>query len=370
MALTEKLRARLLAHFKSEQALEAAARDFDIGAFREAAGGASEKRAAEMISEILGAYSRGFLANERAEELQEWVAGLVQGYAHTPYARNRLRLLGPLGDPASIREHIELCLRAKEKVAALPRPRLEALLSRLSRPRAPQPRFDAGVVLLVESGEEYERISRSELSRYHRVLPAEDPSGIEEAEVVAYVCSEGRLDLTRLENVVTIPSGARDFEMVPEVALDFFTVNSELLATVSELRSLLGAGSACTGAVALLDKVRRRQVDFRTVERAVLQVRDEMNAELRRHAGELQLSGDEVLEVLGQGIPRKVRDIYSRVLATGRARLKALTGYDHSPYIMKYPVEVDEEELGKVRRRIMAEAGTSLFEEKVRPPGR
>jgi len=366
MALTEKLRARLLAHFKTGQAMEAAARDFDIEAFREAAGGASEKRAAELISEILGDYSWGFLANERAREMHEWVTGLVQAYAHTSYARNRLRLLGPLTDIVQIRGHIDVCMTAKEKAASLPRERMEALLARLCRPKAPQPKFNPSVMLLIENEEEYERVSRGELSRYLRIIPADDPSGLEEAEVIAYVSSQGRLDLTRLENVVTIPAGARDFEMVPEVVLGFFCSNRDLLATVAELRSMTGAKSVCAEVLPVLDKVRGRQVDFRAIEKAVLQVRDEMNAELKRHASELQLSGDEVLEVLGQGVPKKVRDVYSRVLSTGRTRLRALTGYDHSPYVMKYPVEVDEEELDKVRRRILAETGTALFEEKVR----
>ena len=333
---------------------------------REAAGGASERRAADIISEILGGHCRGFLANERAGELLDAMIGLVQGYAHTAYARNRLRLMRPLDDPARIGAHIDLCMKAKQKVSALPRQSLDALLARLARPRSPQPRFDSAVVLLVESEEEYERISASELSRYLRVIPAEDPSGLEEAEVIAYVSSQGRLDLTRLENVVTIPSGAQDYEMVPQVVLDFYTSNRDLLGTVAEISSMLGMNSACADVIGALDKVRGRQVDFRAIEKAVLQVRDEMNAELRRHAAELQLSGDEVLEVLGQGVPKKVREIFSSVLSTGRSRLRALTGYDHSPFMMKYPVEVDELELEKVRRRIMSEAGTGLFEERVR----
>jgi len=91
-----------------------------------------------------------------------------------------------------------------------------------------------------------------------------------------------------------------------------------------------------------------------------------MNAELKKHASELKLSGEEVLDLLGQGTPKKVREVYTQVLNSGRVRLKELTGYDHSPYVMKYPIEIDSEELERTRRRIMAESGTSLFEEKVK----
>jgi DNA mismatch repair protein MutS2 len=366
MPITEKMRSRLLAYFRSEPAMLDAARQYDIEAFREAAQGAGEKRAADLISEILGVHCRGFLATEQAAQILEHIIGLVQGYAHTSYARNRLRLTGPLGDAALMEAGIEMCQRSKERVESLPRARLEALLAGLSRLAVPLPRFDSSVVLLVESEEECERVSAGGLSRYVRVLSADDPSGLEEAEVIVYVPSTGRLDITRLENVVTVPSGAKDFEMVPSVVLDFFTANRDLLATIAELRSVLGMRSVCADILGTLDRVRDRQVDFRVIEKAVLQVRDEMNAELKRHASELQLTGDEVLEVLGQGVPRKVREVFSRVLVEGRSRLAALTGYDRSPFLMKYPIEVDATELEKVRRSIMSESGTALFEEKVR----
>ncbi len=365
MVLNEKQKGRLLQHFKTEEALEAAARDTDIEAFRQACGG-GERKAVELISQVLGNFDSGFLANERAVAVHEAVVELVSGYARTAQARNRLRLLRPLSEETDIRARLEYCLAARDRASGLPRADVEGLLRCLSRPVQPPPAFDSGAVMLVESPEEFERLSASELSRRCRILSAEDASGLEEAEVIVYVTSEGRLDLTRLENVVTVPSGSRDYEMAPGIVLDFFSANAALLSTVAGLRGILGQKSACAEAVPLLERLRARRVDLAGYERTVLAVRDEMNAELKKHASELHLSGDEVLEVLGQGVPRKVREIYSRILATGRARLGALTGHDDAPYLMKYPVEVDDRELERARRRIAAEAGTSLFEEKVR----
>ncbi|MBM4249283.1 MAG: endonuclease MutS2 [Euryarchaeota archaeon] len=365
MALTGKQRARLLGHFGTEAAMEAAAREGDIQAFREASGG-SERRAVEMIAELLGGFSGGFLASERAVRVHESILELLQGFARTATARNRLRLLRPLESRERILASIDNCLAARDRAMRLPRSEVEGLLRGLSRPRRPPPAFDPAVVMLVESDEEHGGLSSSELSRRCRILPASDPEGLEEAEVIVYVTGEGRLDLSRLENVVTVPSGARDFEMAPGVVLDFFTANRDLLATAARLSEVLGRPSACAGVVPVLDALRARKVEPAAYERAVLAVRDEMNAELRKHASELHLSGDEVLEVLGQGVPRKVREIYSRVLAAGRARLRSLTGTDAAPFEMRYPVEVDAGELERVQRRMAAEAGTALFEERVR----
>ena len=365
MVLNEKQKGRLLQHFKTEEALEAAARDYDIEAFREACGG-GQRKAVELIAQVLGNFEPGFLASERAGAIHEGILELLQGYARTARARNRLGLIRPLADMNDMKARLELCLAARDRASRLPRAEVEGLLRGLSMPVQPPPKFDSSTVMLVEGPGEFERLSASELSRYCRMLSAEDTSGLEEAEVIVYLTSEGRLDLTRLENVVTVPSGSRDYEMAPGIVLDFFFANAALLATVARLRAVLGLKSACAEAVPLLEGLRARQVDLAGYERAVLAVRDEMNAELKRHAGELCLSGDEVLEVLGQGVPRKVREIYSRVLATGHARLRALTGHDDAPYIMKYPVEIDDRELEKARRRISAEAGTALFEEKVR----
>ncbi len=365
MALNEKQKARLLQHFKTETALEAAAREYDIEAFRQACGG-SGRKASELIAQVLGNFDSGFLANERAAAIHEAVVELVSGYARTASARNRLGLLRPLSGMDDIRARLDSCLSAKDRVSRLPRAEIESLLRGLSRPVQPPPKFDSGTVMLVESGEEFEKLSASELSRHCRVLSPEDASGLEEAEIIVYVTGQGRLDLTRLDNVVTVPSGSRDYELAPGVVLDFFSANAALLSTVGRLRGILGQKSACAEAVPLLDRLRARQVDLPGYERALLAVRDEMNAELKKHAGELCLSGDEVLEVLGQGVPKKVREIYSRVLSAGRSRLKALTGHDDAPYLMKYPVEIDDRELDRARRRIASEAGTALFEERVK----
>jgi predicted ATPase len=365
MALNEKQKGRLLQHFKSEQALEAAAREYDIEAFRQASGG-SGRKAAELIAQVLGDFDAGFLANDRAAAIHESLVELVQGFARTASARDRLGLLRPLAGMDAVRSRLDFCLAAKERVSKLPRSEVEGLLKALSKPVQPAPRFDSGTVMLVESPEEFEKLSTSELSRYSRILSSEDASGLEEAEVIVYVTCQGRLDLTRLENVVTVPSGSRDYEMAPGIVLDFFSANAALLSTVGRLRGILGLKSACAEAAPMLDKLKARQVDLPGYERAVLAVRDEMNAELKKHAGELSLSGDELLEVLGQGVPKKVREIYSRVLSTGRSRLRALTGYDDAPFVMRYPVEIDDRELEKARRRIAAEAGTALFEERVR----
>ncbi|MGQ9581890.1 MAG: hypothetical protein ACUVV6_00050 [Thermoplasmatota archaeon] len=365
MAPSGRVMERLLARFGSREALLRAAEECDLQAFAEAAG-TSERRAVEIVSEVLGLYTPDFLATERAEALHEGIVEALQAYAHTAYARNRIRLLRPLASAGEIDRTLEFCMRAKERVSALPRGELEGLLRGLARPKAPPPKFSSSAVVLVESEEECERLSRAGLSRYCRLLTASDPVGLEETEVVVYVCSEGRLDISRLENVVTVPSGAREHEVVPEVALDFFTANRELISTVARLRALLGLESACARVAPILDALKARELDFGAVERAVLRVRDELNEELRRHASELQLSGDEVLEVFGQGVPRRVREVFSSVLASGRERLRELTGHELSPFAPRYPVEVDMEELERARRRLAAETGTRLFEERVR----
>ncbi len=105
MAITGKTRSRLLAHFGTEQAMLEAAGRYDIEAFREAAGGAGDRRAAQMISELLGLHREGFLATERAQELLEGIIGILQGYARTSFGRNRLRLTGPLVDLTRIPAH-------------------------------------------------------------------------------------------------------------------------------------------------------------------------------------------------------------------------------------------------------------------------
>jgi hypothetical protein len=122
MAQNEKQKGRLLQHFKTEAALEAAARDYDIEAFRQACGG-SARKAAELIAQVLGSFDPGFLANERAVAIHESVVELVSGYARTAHARNRLGLLRPLAKGDDIRARLELCLAAGTAPRSSPGPR-------------------------------------------------------------------------------------------------------------------------------------------------------------------------------------------------------------------------------------------------------
>ena len=179
MPLSEKLRGKLLAHFKTEEAMLCAARECDIEAFREASG-ASERRASEIISELLGLYLEGFLANEKAETVHEQILELLQGYAHTGHARNRIRMLRPLAGADAIKERLDVCMKAKARVGALPRDDVEKLLKKLGRPKPPSPKFDGDIVLLIEDEEEYERVSNSEMPRYCqdvKIMPPHADSG-------------------------------------------------------------------------------------------------------------------------------------------------------------------------------------------------
>ena len=81
--------------------------------------GISQRRAVEIINEVLGNPGQKFLKTERAIQLYEDIIKKILDHASTDYARNRVLLLSPTKDPGTIQERMSRVMDAKWMVAEL-----------------------------------------------------------------------------------------------------------------------------------------------------------------------------------------------------------------------------------------------------------
>ena len=76
------------------------------------------------------------------------------------------------------------------------------------------------------------------------------------------------------------------------------------------------------------------------------------------------LEGDEILLLLNdEDLPPKLMNIFDNVLDEAREELSNKTGLLFDPFIVKYPVEIDENELKRVQENISANIHLKKYEQ-------
>ncbi|HWG91078.1 MAG TPA: helix-hairpin-helix domain-containing protein [Candidatus Thermoplasmatota archaeon] len=360
----EAIAARIVKEFGSEEAFFQAAKNLEVDRLA-AVDGISEKKAVEIVLKVNGLATTDFLRTPRAEALYEDILDRIREFANTSYARNRVSLLVPLQDKAAIEANLKFALKARDKVEKLPRARLAQLLSRVAKPRVPRPKYDSSVAVLVDTEADYERLVKIGLDKHCRILTPEDGGFNDGFEVIIYAYSTGTLDLTGVENVVSIPFTADKGALVPEATLQYFQENRPLWETAVEVAGILGTKSILPQVLETLDRLQTREVDFAPVEKLVREVADEMNRAIKEKTSTVQLTGDDVVAMMSGQTPKKIQQIQVEVLRTGRERIMRETGDDFSVFEDGFPVKVNDEMLEERKRTYLGRRKRTLFREKV-----
>lgn len=115
----ERLARKIIDEFGGEDELLRAVKNLEIDRLV-AIEGISQRRAIEIANKLLGNPLPSFLKTEKAFHIYHDILELMMSYAHTDYARNRIMLLHPTTDTASMREHIRMVMEAKKMVEELP----------------------------------------------------------------------------------------------------------------------------------------------------------------------------------------------------------------------------------------------------------
>lgn len=82
--------------------------------------GISQRKAIEIMNQLLGNPTQEFLKSERAVQLYEEIIQKIISYSNTKYSENRILLLSPSKDKLLIKNNVDFVMNAKEKVSKLP----------------------------------------------------------------------------------------------------------------------------------------------------------------------------------------------------------------------------------------------------------
>ncbi|PKL71626.1 MAG: DNA mismatch repair protein MutS [Methanobacteriales archaeon HGW-Methanobacteriales-2] len=361
----DKLASRIINHFGSQEEFLQAAGKYDV--YRLASmEGVSQRRAVEIINAVLGNPTEEFLKTERAVQIYEEIIQSILKYANTEYAKNRVLLLSPGKNKAKIQENLNMVMAAKEKVAQLPRDDLKALFRNVNPSSTSKPRYDTSKAILVESNEDYTRLMDRQLNQHAQILNIQEVGSLDEFELVVYIYREGILELDETSNLIMVNCESEDLEIIPEIVLSYYHKNQALLENILKIRQILQYPSVLGDVLRIMDSIETSPIDEKVFDNAVNQAKDQADRKLEEAIKKVDLSGEEVLDLLNKGMSPKIQEIFDGILKEAVKKIKEYTGISFDPFIQKYPLEIDEQELERVKKREIGKKEVKAFEERVK----
>lgn len=353
-SLADKIRAA----YGSDEAFRVACRCIDLDRLL-AVEGLSQRRAFDIVAHVRSDWTPQLAGTERAHEVQRALADRLARLARTSYGERAIRLLPILRDPDAIRERVDRVLRMRDLAETTDREAVHAALSRL-RPLKDGPKPAGLRRLIVVDDEDQEMALRSRgIDRWCRIRLREDArSEMDTDEVVLYAGSESMQELDEAGLVVRVRLDDPVECFVPEISTGFLAANRSTLEALDLLARSLGKTSAAS-ALAALPPMSAKEVSVDEVFGEALAA---ARRELEAGVAALSVSGQELLELFSQGLPKALVEARDQAVHAGRRLIKTRLGVDVDPFDAGLPLQLDPEEVTRVRFELGTRGRLKAFE--------
>lgn len=330
--------------------------------------GISHKKAIEIMNTLLNKPQYEFIKSERAMEIYEDIITKITAYSNTKYAKNKIMLLSPSKNKKEIEKQLAFTMQAKENVSKLPIIKLRGLMKNLKEVENPRAEYDPSKAILVESEEDNEYLSDLGLNQYHPIITASESSLIHEEllsyDLIIYVYSQGILDLDGMPNVVMVSVDEKDYEIVPDKIINFFITNKELFEKVHEIQKIRNKETVLGDILPIIEEVHANKQKEVDIDELVNRLKKDMDNELETAIQDVDLKGDEILNLINNKFPPKISEIFDEIINKRKKIIKAETGLDFDPYLKKYPIEIDEMEVERVKLEQSSKKENDIYDTK------
>ncbi|MCR5026916.1 MAG: endonuclease MutS2 [Methanobrevibacter sp.] len=328
--------------------------------------GISQRKAISIMNQLLNNQSYEFIKSDRAMEIYEDIINKIISYSNTSYSKNRILLLSPSKDIKKIKTQVKFIMEAKKQVSQMPIIKLRGLMKNLKELEEPKAEYDASKVILVESEEDNSYLTDLGINQYYPILTASDSPLLREElmnyDLIFYVYSQGILDFEGMPNLVMINIEENDYEIVPEKIINFFLQNQDTFQRVHEIQKIRNKESVLGQIIPIIDElniVDKKEVD---IDEVVNSLKYEMDEELENSIKSIDLEGDEILNLLNNNFPEKISKIFDEIISKRKKIIKEKTGIDFDPYLRKYPIEIDDEEVERVKLERSSKKENDIFD--------
>ena len=328
--------------------------------------GISQRKAIEIMNQLLDNPSYDFIKSDRAMEIYEDVINKILSYSNTAYSKNRILLLSPSKDMENINSRLDFVMNAKEHVSQLPIIKLRGLMKNLKEVEKAKAEYDPSKAILVETEEDNSYLTDLGLNQYYPIITANDSPLLQEEimnyDLVFYVYSQGILDFEGMPNLVMINIEENDYEIVPEKIINFFIQNKDLFSRVYEIQKIRNRESVLGDIIPIINELNiidKREVN---IEELVYSLKDDMDNELEKSIKNVDLEGDEILNLLNNNFPPKISKIFDEIINKRKDIIHEKTGISFDPFLRTYPIEIDDAEIQRVSLEQSSKKENDIFD--------
>lgn len=347
----DKISEKIIKSVGGEEELQKIVEDVDVERIINI-DGISQRKAIDIMNQLLNNPKDEFIKSDRAMELYEDIINKILAYSNTKYSKNRILLLSPSKDIEKINSQLDFVMDAKQHVSQLPIIKLRGLMKNLKEVEEVKAEYDPSKAILVESDEDNSYLTDLGLNQYYPILTASDSPLLREElmnyDLVFYVYSQGILDFEGMPNLVMINIEDNDYEIVPEKIINFFIQNKDLFTRVHEIQKIRNKESVLGEIIPIIDEVNiidKREVD---IEKLVYSLKEDMDDELEKSIKQVDLEGDEILNLLNNNFPLKIKKIFDEIINKRKEIIYEKTGIRFDPFLRKYPIEIDDTEIERI----------------------
>ena len=347
----DKISEKIIKSVGGEQELQKIVEDVDVERIINI-DGISQRKAIDIMNQLLNNPKDEFIKSDRAMELYEDIINKILAYSNTKYSKNRILLLSPSKDIEKINSQLDFVMDAKQHVSQLPIIKLRGLMKNLKEVEEVKAEYNPSKAILVESDEDNSYLTDLGLNQYYPILTASDSPLLREElmnyDLVFYVYSQGILDFEGMPNLVMINIEDNDYEIVPEKIINFFIQNKDLFTRVHEIQKIRNKESVLGEIIPIIDEVNiidKREVD---IEKLVYSLKEDMDDELEKSIKQVDLEGDEILNLLNNNFPPKIKKIFDEIINKRKEIIYEKTGIRFDPFLRKYPIEIDDTEIERI----------------------
>jgi DNA mismatch repair protein MutS2 len=355
---------KILSSFGGEKEFLNAVQNYEVDRITSIEG-VSQKKAIHIINTVLGNPSKEFLKTDQAVQIYNDIIERILTFASTKYCENRILLMSPLKNDESINENVNFVMNSKDAVSKLPLDEIRSLLKKIDSPDEAKPSYDPSNAILVETREDYHRLIELGLNSYCPIMTGEELENPENYEFIVYVYGEGLMEFES-QNIAMVNNSAMEYEMIPDVVLSYYRKNYDIIKNTLKIKEILGRKSVLRDIIHIIDSLKTTDVDETNIEDTVKSSKSKADLKLKEAIKKVDLQGDEVLDLLNEGMPKKIQKIFDEVINEARKEVREKTGVSFDPFIQKYPVEIDDVELERVKKQEMAKKYVNSFEEDVK----
>lgn len=362
----DKLIKKIIREYGSYEKFEDSVRNYDIEKLMNIQG-ISQKIALDIIRKIHDNSENEFLKTEQSEKIYDEIINRILDFSNTDYARTRVLLLKPTTDYEKIKETQKMVENTLEKTASLDYDVIQDLYQKI-RPlnNEIKAKFDDEYAIVCEDYEDYISLIQKGFDKYCNVFAIEDHASLEEFEFIVYLYNDYNIDPGEANNIIAISNQSDDYEIQPNITLEYYKQNRQILENVYQLREYLGLESCIGEALEALDAIKVETQNQIAITEIIEEMKDEINETLKNEIKKIELDGDEILQLLNnEDLPPKIKNIFDEILSNAREELSDKTGILFDPFIMKYPIEIDQKELKRVQDNISSNIHIKKYEQEL-----